>query len=324
MEEKECTENREDKEQMEDETDEEDKKVTQTTKTVTELPERCPICNTKKSNILLHIKTKESCHQKIDKEMLEEWKNMARKQTKQKYQTKFNRKGGHNKARQRKREAAKELVRLERKKVMQKETVMDKPRRFNRLAGKCLLYLSQGIVPETTDLSYEQYNLIDDDLTKNEEDCLLNEDELHAWLKRINSQLFEAVITLQKVLLIPQSDWETAIKVVEETSDKEDLKDSLYRLIGKLRAYQHDNTLNISIPEKYKSSCIEACIKSKMWNKNMMSFKYIFTNEDEKLLLPFIEDILGKNLCLLNNKLQDLLKMKMENFFVALAYTTYD
>ena len=186
------------------------------------------------------------------------------------------------------------------------------------------MYLSQGIVPETTDLSYEQYNLIDDDLTKNEEDCLLNEDELHAWLKRINSQLFEAVIILQKVILIPQSDWETAIKVVEETSDKEDLKDSLYRLIGKLRAYQHDNTLNISIPEKYKSSCIEACIKSKMWNKNMMSFKYIFTNEDEKLLLPFIEDILGKNLCLLNNKLQDLLKMKMENFFVALAYTSYD
>ena len=52
--------------------------------------------------------------------------------------------------------------------------------------------------------------------------------------------------------------------------------------------------------------------------------RYSFTNEDEKLLLPFIEDILGKNLCVLNNKLQDLLKMKMENFFVALAYTTYD
>ena len=318
MEEKECTENREDKEQMEDETDEEDKKVSQTIKTVTELPERCPICNTKKSNILLHIKTKESCHQKIDKEMLEEWKNMARKQTKQKYQTKFNRKGGHNKARQRKREAAKELVRLERKKAEQKGTVMDKPRRFYRLAGQCLLYLSQGILPETTDLSYEQYNLIDD------EDCLLNEDELHAWLKKINSQLFEAVIILQKVVLIPQSDWETAIKVVEETSDKEDLKDSLYRLIGKLKAYQHDNTLNISIPEKYESSCIESCIKSKIWNKNMMSSKYIFTDEDQKLLLPFIEDILGKNLCLLNNKLQDLLKMKMENFFVALAYTTCD
>jgi len=170
-------------------------------------------------------------------------------------------------------------------------------------------------------LSYEQYNLIDDDLTNNEEDCLLNEDELHAWLKKINSQLFEAVIILQKVVLIPQSDWETVIKVVEETTDKEDLKDSLYRLIGMLKAYQHDNTLNISIPEKYKSSCIKS---KKIWSKNMTWPRYIFTNEDEKLLLPFIEDILGKNLCVLNNKLQDLLKMKMENFFVALAYTTCD
>ena len=148
----------------------------------------------------------------------------------------------------------------------------------------------------------------------------MNEEELHAWLKKINSQLFEAVIVLQKVVLIPQSDWETAIKVVGETTDKEDLKDSLYRLIGKLKAYQHENTLNISITEKYESSCI----KSKTWSKNMTWPRYIFTNEDQKLLLPFIEDILGKNLCLLSNKLQDLLKMKMENFFVALAYTTYD
>ena len=70
------------------------------TESSTELPDRCPICNKKKINILLHIKTRRTCYEKVDKDSLERWRKIARKETKRKYQTKFNERGGHNKARE--------------------------------------------------------------------------------------------------------------------------------------------------------------------------------------------------------------------------------
>ena len=66
-----------------------DEEESKATKFVTELPERCPICNTKKPNILLHIRTRELCYQKVDKQIFEEWRKLARKETKRKSQTKF-------------------------------------------------------------------------------------------------------------------------------------------------------------------------------------------------------------------------------------------
>ena len=88
-----------------------DEEESKATKFVTELPERCPICNTKNPNILLHIRTRELCYQKVDKQIFEVWRKLARKETKWKSQTKFNQSGGHNKARKRK---AKELESLKR------------------------------------------------------------------------------------------------------------------------------------------------------------------------------------------------------------------
>ena len=35
-----------------------------------QVPKMCPICNTKKKNILLHIKTKKSCFMKISKHLI--------------------------------------------------------------------------------------------------------------------------------------------------------------------------------------------------------------------------------------------------------------
>ena len=46
-----------------------------------EFPKMCPICKTKKNNILLHIKTKKSCFMKIDKQDYEKWSKMARLNT---------------------------------------------------------------------------------------------------------------------------------------------------------------------------------------------------------------------------------------------------
>ena len=291
------------------------------------LPERCPICNRKKTNILLHIKSREECFQQMDKNTFEEWKKMARKETKRKSQTKFNQSGGHNKARKRKAEEEKELSRFRQRKENQKSIVEGKTNRFIRLAGYSLLYLSQGKTPRVYSVRTETFHLIQNDYSviKNgiyKEKCLLNEEELHSWLSKISSQLLEAVISLQKVVLIPESDWILATEVIAERSGKEDLKDKLFRLIGKLQAYDHENTKNISVPDKYKS----VCIASTRWQHYPCFNNNIFTKEDEKMVIKFMEDILGNDLELFNTELQELLKMKeeMENICTALAYTTYD
>ena len=70
------------------------------------------------------------------------------------------------------------------------------------------------------------YNLLEDDYStiKNgiyTEKCLLDDQEVHAWLKNINAQFFEAIISLQKVILIPETDWVNAVKIVEENPSKE-------------------------------------------------------------------------------------------------------
>ena len=301
---------------------------TKATKFVTELPERCPICNSKKTNILLHIRTRESCYQKVDKNIFEEWRKLARKETKRKSQTKFNLRGGHNKARKKKAEEAKELKELERSIDHQKSIVKGKTKIFIRLAGECLLYLSQGSTPRAYiieskkfDLIETDYSIIKDGIYENykykiyETKCLLNEKELHAWMNGINSKLLKAVISLRHVVLISESQWDLAINAVKETSHK-DLEDKLFRLIGKLQAYDNDNTKNISILEKYNSKYIE----STAWKQYNCFCKDIFTEEDEMKTLVFIEDILGHDLCLLDNELQDLLKIRedMENLNVVL------
>ena len=318
---------KEDKEDKEDIEDKEGGSKDKETETKIELPERCPICNKKKPNILLHIKTKESCYEKIDKQVLEEWRIMARKEAKKKYQTKFNQRGAHNKARKRKAEEAKEMNRLKIMKESQKYIVERKTKDFLTLAEWFLLALSQGRTLRVYIVKSKTFHLLEDDYSTIKigiytEKCLLDDQEVHAWLKNINSQFLEAVISLQKVILIPETDWINAVKIVEEDPSKEYLKDNLFRLIGKLQAYQHENTKNILIPDKYATSSIQ----STRWKHNPKNNFPIFTKEDEKQTVTIIEDILGEDLCILDNDLISLLKItkEMENLFVALIYTTYD
>ena len=305
-----------------------DEEESKATKFVTELPERCPICNTKKSNILLHIRTRELCYQKVDKQIFDEWRKLARKETKRKSQTKFNQRGGHNKARKRKAEKEKELKSLKRSIDHQKSIVKKKTKIFIRLAGECLLYLSQGKTPRAYSIKYGDFDLIVADYSTikdgiYERKCLLNEKELHAWMNGINSKLLKAVMTLRNVVLISESDWDIAINAVEEISDKENLKDKLFTLIGKLQAYDNDNTKNVLVPEKYKSRCIESTV----WKENYNCWaNNIFIKEDQMKTLTFIEDILGNNLCLIDNEVQDLLKIRedMDNLNFVLGYAKHD
>ena len=44
------------------------------------IPDKCPICGKKKKSLLLHIKKKDSCYEKIDKDQYEIWKKEINKQ----------------------------------------------------------------------------------------------------------------------------------------------------------------------------------------------------------------------------------------------------
>ena len=61
--------------------DQEDMIDTENKEVILPVPKRCPICNTQKKNMLLHIKTKKSCSEKIDKQVFEKWSKISRYNT---------------------------------------------------------------------------------------------------------------------------------------------------------------------------------------------------------------------------------------------------
>ena len=62
------------------------------------VPDRCPVCNIKKRNVLLHIHSKDSCKEKIDKQVIENWKKIEQKNKTKKYKQKYIESGGNKKA----------------------------------------------------------------------------------------------------------------------------------------------------------------------------------------------------------------------------------
>ena len=53
--------------------------------------------------------------------------------------------------------------------------------------------------------------------------------------------------------------------------------------------------------------------------------KYLFTKEDEILLISYIENILGEDLNLIDEEIQEILKIKdmMEGLYVAMAFASH-
>ena len=111
------------------------------------IPERCPNCNIKKKNILLHIQCTDMCYKMIDKQDFQEWRKMAQKESKRKYQLKFNERGGHNKARSIRREKEYERKEFEATRRFQKDRVKWKRNLFIELSGEILECLSIGSIP---------------------------------------------------------------------------------------------------------------------------------------------------------------------------------
>ena len=300
------------------------------------IPERCPNCNIKKKNILLHIQCTDMCYKMIDKQDFQEWRKMAQKESKRKYQLKFNERGGHNKARSIRREEEYERKEFEATRRFHKERVKWKKSLFIHLSGEILMYLSIGKVPDLAFRSVKD-QLIQSDYSTYKDGIytyksLLNEEEEHAWVKEIKGQFLEAVIAFQIVILIPRSNWENAVKTVKEAG-KEELGNKLFKLIGNLQASNTGNQtvwdgkeharmgFEVAIPEKFRSICNQS--ESTRWEGNYnCQQQEIFCQEDENLLIKYIENILGEHLHLIDEEVQELLKIKedMENLYVAMAF----
>ena len=156
---------------------------------------------------------------------------------------------------------------------------------------------------------------------------MLNEEESHAWVKKINVMLLESLISLQNVILIPSATWMNALKAVEDSS-KEETENKLLMLIGNLQANGNENTKEIVISNQFKSTCKQS--EATRWTQRGEYNKWggynrLFTKEDEILLIGYIENILGKGLNLIDEEIQELLGIKevMENLYVALGFAAH-
>ena len=105
-----------------------------------------------------------------------------------------------------------------------------------------------------------------------------------------------------------------AVKSLDLTSTEE-TKSKLFTLIGNLQAIKNENTQDIQIPSNFKSTC-------KLSNKETRRTHWIM---NEKLMIENIENIIGKDINLIDEEVQKLLEIKeeMENLYVAMAFAAH-
>ena len=134
-------------------------------------------------------------------------------------------------------------------------------------------------------------------------------------MKNVKYGLMSSVIAFQNFALVPKSHWLIALKDVK-IEDKRNLE-KLYRLIGKLQAYNCENTKDLEIPEEYRSTCKATEENPYVW----APFPETLTNEDEALLIDLLCDIIGNEV--LDDGIHKLLRLShdYEVLLKALKYT---
>ena len=147
----------------------------------------------------------------------------------------------------------------------------------------------------------------------------LDNEEVCNWMKDIDAGLLDTVITFQKIVLVPKSRWLSALDVVNEAPEKQDLKEKLLKLISNLQAYNNENTKDILVPEDFKSNIKAEAIA---W----YPMPETFTKEDEVLLDKVVATIIGEEEEILDEGLQNLLKISkdMDYLNVALTHTKWN
>ena len=266
------------------------------------IPDRCPKCKAVKKNILLHIRQKEECNSIVSSALMNKWRKLAYKKKKSKYQQKYIKTGKHKKhqaayIKKLNQEDKESVLKIQRKKFAkyyQKVHFKKKKRfpSFDLLCRNILFHLKRGKCPSEKVLN--KFHLVEAELSKKwiEKGTgkLFDSDVVHKWIKikNVKFTLMSSVICFQNLALVPKSHWLSAIEHVK-AKGKKNLKEKLFRLIGKLQAYNHDTTEDLAIPEEYRSPC-----KATMENvRDRGPFPETLTDEAEALLIELLNDIIG-------------------------------
>ena len=290
-----------------------------------DFPDKCPVCKKITNNILLHINKKESCKEKVSPELYSKWKNEGNKRKKRRYQAKYVESGKHNIAQANYIQKCKEVdkdsflqqqrhthakFRNKERIISEKHGEEERQNAFKTLCITCLWFLKQGRTPSTQNMN--KFHLV-------EGETGLENDEVHDWLKNIDSGLLDSVITFQKIVLVPKSRWLSALEVVKDNPDKEELKEKLFKIISNLQAYKNENTTDILIPDEYKSNFKPPANE---WSP----LPEDFSKEDEVMLDRLVATIIGEEEEILDGSLQSLLKISkdMKILNLALAYTNWN
>lgn len=300
--------------------------------TISAIPERCPVCNKKKKKILIHIKATESCMKNIDSKTYDDWKLIAKKETKKCYQRKFVQNGGHKEAKkkyiQKLKTLEEEKKRLEEIKRWKTSWMYEQYHDFSQMCKQFILPLQAGKIPSYSIYrSFELGNPVQfiNRITPVGETILLNENEMHCWLSglsesknAIDSKLLEAIMTLRILMKVSETQWLSAIKTVEEGVKTE----KLYQLLGRLKGWQNPNTKNIHVSEKYFMYPELIHESKKIWPRETRETSSV-TKKEEDMILSLIGNLLGPDVGLIDQDIQKLLGIQndVDKLFVALSFT---
>ena len=295
------------------------------------LPDECPVCKKVKTNLLLHIQRSESCSAKVDPELYIKWKSAASKRKKRKYQEKYRETGKAKEAskkfyKKRKQEDKDSFQKIQNrdwnkfwnrekihwnlkkvhflKKMSRKKARLKRLKKFNKFCSQCYYRLSNGHAPTFKELN--SFHLVEADF-----DARCHE-EILDWLKEINGSLLTTLIHFQQLALIPKSRWLVVLEKVKNQKNE----NFLLRIIGKLQAYENENTMDIQIPVQFKSSCRTS-------NNPQDKCKKKIAKDDEEDFITLMTDILIDQERWKEKELWDLLKITkpMMNLNLALTVT---
>ena len=231
-----------------------------------EIPDRCPACKKKVRFLLIHINAR--CYKEIDENLIEIWKKLAKRRSKKKYQAKYVEKGKHKLAQSKyakkiRDEDEKSFLKVQKLKQsrylnkirFQIKKTKRRSKLFKDLCRTTLWFMKDGSICESYLM---KFHLIEDEVCKKYCDLegkKFDPDVAHSWIKEIDFKLLQSLITFHEVALVPRSIWLKALGMVSCDEEKLELKEKLFRLIGKLQAYNHSNTKDIPIPKEFKSRC---------------------------------------------------------------------
>ena len=295
------------------------------------IPDRCPICRKRSNNVLLHIKKKDSCNDKIEPHLFDKWKNEAKKRSKKKYQRKFVESGKHkevqkkytDKCKKDDKESHLQVRRQAQAKYVNRERVQknteDRLNEFKQLCIDILNSLQEGRTPSEKDLN--RFHLVESDFARS------SRDDVYAWLKDVDGGLLSSVIAFQKVCLLPRRTWLGALGRVECTKvDKrkwmKDQEEKLYRLIGQLASYRHPFNMVHLIPDEFKLKR-KPDPTPRTLTLTQQRKPESFLKEDEDELDRLIVEILGDEEVLANDEpMMNLLKITkdFDDIEIALLY----